>query len=424
MGLSNNRTILFVVSSFFPDNTAGTEMYVLHLAKGLRAKGWLVKIVIPSRLEKPNYEYDGIPVLPFKVSESLNLKQEYGKAKFEGEKRFLDILKEEKPQIVHFHTLLSRTIPVKFALRAAELVNHVFVTPHLGGFFCLRGDYMENGKKSCNGFVNWRKCGSCFFEKSSWIYSVLPKSLIWNLLGKAQLGVRLPIKREKELNELKASNIQFIAIADWIHSVFQVNGFKNITTILQGVPSKVMEKKDRSFSKDILKVLFVGRITPSKGLDLLVEAFEKLHTKIQISILGIPDPCFKDYGTDLRKRVQIKGGDWKENGAQDEVFQAMMAADLLVLPSRSNEMAPLVILEAIRLGLPVLGSSLLAVQEMIHHYSCGWVFENGNLSSLIREILAIKEKGPVQNFQEKSGIQGRTELDVLEEQEQVYLKLM
>jgi len=419
------RSILFVLSSFFPHHRAGTEKYVLTLAKGLMRKGWEVEVAIPVLSDVEDYVFDEIPVHTYRVSTQLNLKEEFGSGIMEGEAGFTQILDQVRPNIVHFHTLLSRTIPMRFALIAKNMVGNVFVTPHLGGFFCLRGDYLQDGKEACNGEVHWRKCGSCFFKGKSNLYKFLPKPLVWFGVGNQFLGARLPIKRERDLKALSESGIHFIAISKWIYEVFNKNNFTKVHKVLQGVPNVVQPNLVRApLQNGLVKLLFVGRITPSKGLDLIIQSALKLSKlqSVHLTVLGIPDPDYLDFGLNQRKAVeQIKGWIWKEMASFDEVQSAMWNHDLLVLPSRSNEMAPLVILEAINAGLPVIGSSLRAVKEMIEHYQCGWVFEMGRENALLEVLKTATEQEEYSKVKEGMPLEGRSDQDVVQEQEAIYL---
>jgi glycosyltransferase involved in cell wall biosynthesis len=393
---NENCHIAFVLSSFFPDRSAGTERYVYNLAKGLLDKGFQVSIVIPTTEKKEPYVYRDIRVYPYQVNKKIDLKEEYSFKGFTGRTEFMQIMDEIQPKIVHFHTILSRTIPVSLALELSKKGTEVLVTPHLGGFFCLQGDFQEKGKKACDGAVSWRRCGSCYFGSRNPVldpvFELAPKELLsrfFSLFGKGGL---VSMKRETDLKALRESNIQFVAIAHWIQKVFLANQFKDVHLISQGIAASKSENNARTVSQK-LHLLFVGRLNPSKGLDILLTALEslKIRRDFDIQCLVIPDPTEMNYLSEMKSKVEALGGKWAENADVKEVGVAMAENDVLVVPSRSNEMAPLVILEAIQHTLPVLGSTYPAVQEMISENSAGWLFNNGDIQDLRRMLLGLLE---------------------------------
>jgi glycosyltransferase involved in cell wall biosynthesis len=103
-------------------------------------------------------------------------------------------------------------------------------------------------------------------------------------------------------------------------------------------------------------ILFLGRLNPIKGPDLLLEAFKRVHADFPNHALVFAGP---DMG--MRRRLEREVSD---SGMQDKVHftgyiagagkvAALRAAQLLVVPSRREAMS-LVALEAGACGLPVL----------------------------------------------------------------------
>lgn len=104
----------------------------------------------------------------------------------------------------------------------------------------------------------------------------------------------------------------------------------------------------------------VGRLHPSKGMDLLIAAF-KAHAPADavLAILG--------EGPDLASLQQLAAGDARIRllGFRSDVDQALKSFDLFVSPSR-EEAFPLAILEAMRAGRPVLSTATQGPLEMLN----------------------------------------------------------
>lgn len=105
-------------------------------------------------------------------------------------------------------------------------------------------------------------------------------------------------------------------------------------------------------------ILGVGRLTPEKGFEYLVEAVNKIDSELRIVIAGGCDHDTEYFNKlknlDVRGRVTFAG-----NRRSDELAQLYPNARLFVLSS-VNEGFPLVLLEAMSHSLPVIASDIPA----------------------------------------------------------------
>ena len=104
-------------------------------------------------------------------------------------------------------------------------------------------------------------------------------------------------------------------------------------------------------------ILSVGRITPEKGFDLLIQAYNKLKTDVKLVIAGAPDQdtaYFDNLKAMAGKNVVFAG--FVDGGNLSQLYSH---AQVYVLSSRI-EGFPLVLLEAINFGLPLLVSDIEA----------------------------------------------------------------
>ena len=110
-------------------------------------------------------------------------------------------------------------------------------------------------------------------------------------------------------------------------------------------------------------LLFVGRIIPLKGLDLLLRALPKLHQPFELLIVG--DGEERESLSELHKQLGLRNTFFLGNQKQDELRRLYNAADVFVMPSR-REPFGLVALEAMACGLPVVGSNEGGLPEFIN----------------------------------------------------------
>ena len=147
------------------------------------------------------------------------------------------------------------------------------------------------------------------------------------------------------------------------------------------VPSKV--KSNSSF-----KIIYVGRLSPEKNIEVLLKALNKLsYKKYSLDIVGEGSEYkkLKEIVKSLSlSNVEFKG--YIDNKVLKE--SRFLKADLLVLPSRSERQGK-VLLEAMASSIPVLASNTEGISSIIHDGENGLLFNPNSpkeLSNRIKEI--------------------------------------
>lgn len=140
----------------------------------------------------------------------------------------------------------------------------------------------------------------------------------------------------------------------------------------------------KNFESKTLNVIFLGWVIATKGVLELIEVLLELkNLDFNLKIIGPIDQSFliklQTIGEKLGPRLSFLGElDHKEAMAH------LAKSDFLVLPSHS-EGFPIVILEAMSLGKPVIGSDVGAIAEILKIKTdapCGMVFPPKNTKSL------------------------------------------
>jgi len=131
-------------------------------------------------------------------------------------------------------------------------------------------------------------------------------------------------------------------------------------------------------------ILYVGQLGKHKGAQVLINAFKPLkENNIKLYIIGVGK-----YESDLKelakpdKRITFYG-----KVLNEEVKKFYNQADILVVPSIWYDNSPMVIYEALRQGVPVVGSNIGGIPELIKDNYNGFLFEAGNAGQL-KKILA------------------------------------
>jgi glycosyltransferase involved in cell wall biosynthesis len=114
-------------------------------------------------------------------------------------------------------------------------------------------------------------------------------------------------------------------------------------------------------------VLFLSRIHPKKGLDMLVEAFARVRqTHPDAGLLAVAIPQDADYEARLRTRIDELGSErlvLVTDLVGPEARSALAAADVFCLPSHQEGLS-IAILEAMGAGLPVLITTECHLDEL------------------------------------------------------------
>lgn len=135
------------------------------------------------------------------------------------------------------------------------------------------------------------------------------------------------------------------------------------------------------------QVAFVGRLDPVKGADLLLDALAALRPHYP----GLAATFIGDgpQAAQTRQHARQLGLDDIVTfaGAQPEkaVADLLHQSDLLVLPSFA-EGVPVVLMEAMACGLPVIASRIAGIPELVQDGENGHLIPAGDTESLIRAM--------------------------------------
>jgi glycosyltransferase involved in cell wall biosynthesis len=163
---------------------------------------------------------------------------------------------------------------------------------------------------------------------------------------------------------------RFVALTDFARDKFVEAGFP---------PNKISVKPnfghrppdpDAQLTRN--GALFVGRLSKEKGITTLGKAW---------SSLGIPLTVLGD--GPLRSSIPASASITAPGQVnRDDVSRLMQRSQFLVMPSEWYEGFPMVLVEAFSRGLPVLGSRLGGIAEIVEDGVTGLHFEPGNASDL------------------------------------------
>lgn len=131
------------------------------------------------------------------------------------------------------------------------------------------------------------------------------------------------------------------------------------------------------------QLVCVGRLCEQKGHLLLVEAVNQLALEgLQFKLVLVGDgPLRPQIETQiaqlgLQDHIEITG--WASNS---EVQQQILSSRAMVLPSFAEGL-PVVVMEALALGRPVLSTYVAGIPELVEPNLCGWLVPAGSVEAL------------------------------------------
>ena len=290
---------------------------------------------------------------------------------------FAELLDEFRPTALHLHSFSERCgLSHLRAARAAGV--RVLVTVHAPGFSCIKGHLIDASGAVCDGRLRPRRCTRCRLQAGG-----LPRGLAaavalqsgWPLSAEAPGRLAHVLTARQLTAAFQGAWLQLTREVDAIHVLAAWSGD---LLLRQGVPARKIHlvrsagpaplpPRERRFRQDgVLRLVYWGRCEPEKGLHLLVRAIRALPAAAPL-VLHCYGPYWQGpYGERLQRQIQ---GDprFQVCGTlpQADLLPRLQAYDLAVLPSTWLETAPLTLLEAFAAGLPVAGTDLGGIREVL-----------------------------------------------------------
>jgi glycosyltransferase involved in cell wall biosynthesis len=223
------------------------------------------------------------------------------------------------------------------------------------------------------------------------------------------------------------------AVSAALRDSLEQNGIKPVSVLYNGLDvERVLEpmelvsdwKRENNFELKQL-IIFGGRLCGEKGLEYLLDSFEKVSVLNSNAYLLIIGSGHSEYVERIKRIIRLKGIDthvmlfsWMSHSQ----FQlALQAADLVVVPSVYLDPLPTITLEAMLLKKPVIGSCFGGIPEMITDDFNGVIVNPIDTSRMTQEIIGLLSDSELSKKYGDSGFERvkerfslETHLDILE----------
>jgi glycosyltransferase involved in cell wall biosynthesis len=145
------------------------------------------------------------------------------------------------------------------------------------------------------------------------------------------------------------------------------------------------ERTLNNSTEPIIKLLFVGRLSPEKGLIPFLESLSKSSVKnsFHLTVLGdgVERPLIENFIDDhnMQKQVTL-------HGFVSDPSRFFIDPDILIMPSL-REGLPMTLIEALASGVPILANKVGAIASMVTHNSNGFLAEDFSTESWEKALI-------------------------------------
>jgi glycosyltransferase involved in cell wall biosynthesis len=288
---------------------------------------------------------------------------------FSSSRKITAVIHEFQPDILHIHNWFPLLSPSIISAAASAGVP-VVQTLHNFRMFCANGILYRDGKI----------CDDCA-GKALPLGGVIHQCYADSRVGSALVSAAFSYHRLAHTWDRVST---FIAVSEFQRSLLIRGGID---------PAHIVVKPN--FVKDIGNpgdgnggyALFVGRLTPAKGIRTVLKAWSDNKIPIHLKIMG-DGPLANEVREQAASLPQVE---YLGQRASDEVYAAMASARFLIFSSESYEPFALTIVEALSRGTPVLAADLASVTELVQVGRTGFRFTPGDADDLAAKASMLLE---------------------------------
>lgn len=270
-------------------------------------------------------------------------------------------VRELQPDVVHLHNNYRCAITVNLALRGYRVVQTVH------DYMALYPTAVCPKEQSCAGRPPW--------------VSIRHGCLDWKVFLAA--GWLLYNRRFLDRRIID----HFVAPSGDLVGHLQKRGYRNVHHLPNFTSGPVSPEEPLP---DPLVVLYVGSLTPHKGVDVLLRAFAGVVRENEEAALwlvgsGPDEGRLRLIAAELSlPRVRFWG-----RSDHEALGRFYKAARVVVIPSLWLENAPLVAYEAMAHRRPIVASAVGGLPELVQHGVNGHLFERGNVAALEKSLRCL-----------------------------------
>ena len=403
--------ILKIIHGYPPQYNAGSEVYSQSICTELSKYH---KVSVFTREENPY-----IPCFSIreeKINENLTLylvNHPQGKDSYKHQKMdnvFTSLLENLQPDIAHIGHLNHLSTGLVDVLNQFKIP--IIYTLHDFWLMCPRGQFLTRSIGEVKD--NFQLCTHQDDRKCAIkCYKVYFSGVEDNELEDIKQWETWIHQRMKEIKKIVSKIDLFIAPSKYLKNRFEEDFYipkEKIIYLDYGFPTKYLLPTQKITTNDPYTFGYIGTHIPSKGVNLLIEAFKKIEQPAILKIFGRDNgqstKALRNMASSSKNRIDFLGEYMNQNLAND-VFSKV---DCIVVPSIWGENSSLVIHEAQACKIPVITADFGGMKEYVAHNVNGLLFKHRDINSLVEQLnfaisnpKKMKELGKIGYLYSKNG---------------------
>jgi len=286
----------------------------------------------------------------------------------EAKSKLEKLIRAEKPDVAHLHlfwgglsqsildTLNRHHIPIVHTAHDYRMVCPAYIFRLPNGSIC----------EACQGYKFYR----CLLNRCS------ANSLVRSALMSLEAYMRNILF--KSLNKIDG--------VIYVSKFSQAKHDEYIPVDIRPKQSVVIYNSSHSFADEEAEIshgsyfLYYGRISEEKGITTLIRAFkERPQAKLKIVGTGPQENKIRE----LISKLNIHNVELLGYRTGNDLKQIVRNSQFVVVPSVVYENNPMTIVESYSIGIPVIGSDIGGIPEIVRNGKTGFLFSPNNVSELI-----------------------------------------
>uniref|UniRef100_UPI00405723DB glycosyltransferase family 4 protein n=1 Tax=Alistipes sp. TaxID=1872444 RepID=UPI00405723DB len=286
----------------------------------------------------------------------------------EAKSKLEKLIRTEKPDVAHLHlfwgglsqsildTLKRHHIPIVHTAHDYRMVCPAYIFRLPNGSIC----------EACQGHKFYR----CLLNRCS------ANSLVRSALMSLEAYMRNILF--KSLNKIEG--------VIYVSKFSQAKHDEYMPVDLRPKQSVVIYNNSHSFADEEAEIsygsyfLYYGRISEEKGITTLIRAFkERPQAKLKIVGTGPQENKIRE----LISKLNIHNVELLGYRTGNDLKQIVRNSQFVVVPSVIYENNPMTIVESYSIGIPVIGSDIGGIPEIVRNGKTGFLFSPNNVSELI-----------------------------------------
>lgn len=384
--------VLLTAHGYPPRQIGGTQLHTQDLALALAARGHAVDVLCPGRPEPGEGQGWAVETVHGVAVHRLLLPpsppdpdpEDFRRTWHDprAEAAFRELAARLAPDIVHFHHFFD--LSASLATAAREMGLPALLTLHDLWVLCEQPHFLRPNLDFCReGPADPQACAACLAGRRPH----------WRLCASPEVLTACFRQRLEAMRRAVEALTGVVCLARFQADRLAAHGLnpRRIWHVPLGLPLPAARPAPPppQAGRD-LRLACLGIVTPTKGTDLAVQAMALAGWRgMTLDVHGLV--CDQGYLERLRAQHPPERVNWRGTYLPGDLPAILSGVDALVMPSRS-ENTPLVVLESLGLGVPVVGPDVGGVPEMLGFGRWGLVFRSGDAASLARQLERLRDE--------------------------------